>query len=99
MVDTIPEWWMQQGPSKKFLAHRSELHLWPSWPRRPAVIGEVTRKGIREVGERIRERAEVASDSSDSSGQSKSSSSADRVDEVTNVGVEEEGERRCGCSY
>lgn len=56
-MSEIPDWWIQRGPAGDFLAHRSELHLWSGWPRRKAEIGEVTRKGIREVHERIERRA------------------------------------------
>lgn len=55
-MSEIPDWWMQRGPAYTFLAHKSELYLWPRWPCRKAEIGEVTRKGIREVNERIQRR-------------------------------------------
>lgn len=76
MMNELPEWWMQRGPAKEFLAHRTELYLWPGWPRRRAEIGEVTLKGIREVYGRIERRAardrEKSSESPAASGQTES---------------------------
>lgn len=66
-MSELPEWWMQRGPAKEFLAHRSELYLWSTWPRRKAEIGEVTRKGIREVHGRIQRREARAREESSKS--------------------------------
>lgn len=57
----MTEWWTIQAPSGAwFLAHFSELGLWPNARRKQAKISSVTLTNVTEVVNRLAQRRESA---------------------------------------
>ena len=51
------EWLLVRGPSGAwFLAHFTEMYLWPNAPRKQAPASSVTLASVTEVGNRIETR-------------------------------------------